>query len=74
MRTRNRPEETGLTLEYLKDLHESHEKWLMSNDERFNTIPLLILDGNKPLSEIESQYKDFEKIILGIVYIKFQNN
>ncbi|XP_044758124.1 deoxynucleoside kinase-like isoform X2 [Coccinella septempunctata] len=65
VKTRNRPEETGLTLEYLKDLHDSHEKWLMSNDERFNNVPLIVLDGNKPLAEMETQYKIFEDQILG---------
>ncbi|XP_045476470.1 deoxynucleoside kinase-like isoform X2 [Harmonia axyridis] len=65
VKKRNRPEETGLSLQYLKDLHDSHEKWLMSNDERFNTVPLLVLDGNKALEEMEAQYKLCENQILG---------
>ncbi|KAL3272684.1 hypothetical protein HHI36_014148 [Cryptolaemus montrouzieri] len=65
MKARNRPEESGVPLQYLIDLHESHERWLMSNDERFNTIPLLVLDGNQPISEMEKQYKKFEDQILG---------
>ncbi|KAK9888150.1 hypothetical protein WA026_000419 [Henosepilachna vigintioctopunctata] len=65
VKSRNRPEESGLQFQYLVDLHESHEKWLMSNDERFNNIPLLVLDGNQPISEMEKQYKIFEEKIIG---------
>ncbi|KAL3272677.1 hypothetical protein HHI36_014141, partial [Cryptolaemus montrouzieri] len=64
MKVRNRPEESGLTLEFLTELHEIHEEWLMSNDERFNNVPLFILNGNLPLSEMLEQYKIVEKRIL----------
>lgn len=62
---RGRPEETGITLEYLKQLHQNHERWLMSNDERFNTIPVLVLDADKTLEEIYEQYREHEDHILG---------
>ncbi|KAJ8967552.1 hypothetical protein NQ314_002867 [Rhamnusium bicolor] len=50
--SRARPEKNGLSLQYLTELHESHERWLMTDDERFNTIPVLVLDANKTLEEI----------------------
>ncbi|XP_018572038.1 deoxynucleoside kinase-like isoform X2 [Anoplophora glabripennis] len=65
VKARARPEEAGLSLQYLKELHESHERWLMTNDERFNTIPVLVLDADKTLDEIVEQYKKNENKILG---------
>ncbi|KAJ8936372.1 hypothetical protein NQ314_012391, partial [Rhamnusium bicolor] len=64
VRARARPEENGLSLQYLTELHESHERWLMTDDERFNTIPVLVLDANKTLEEIVMEYKKNESKIL----------
>lgn len=65
VRQRARPEEDGLTLKYLQELHDSHEKWLMSDDDRFNTIPVLVLDADKTLNEVIEEYKKNENKILG---------
>ncbi|KAF5270185.1 hypothetical protein FQR65_LT05665 [Abscondita terminalis] len=65
MLSRNRPEETCVPLQYLKDLHESHERWLMSDDVSLNTTPVLVLDADSTLEDIFEQYKKNTNKILG---------
>ncbi|KAJ8957350.1 hypothetical protein NQ318_004829 [Aromia moschata] len=65
VKARGRPEEHSMPLQYLTDLHESHERWLMTDDERFNTIPVLVLDADRTLEEIVDEYKKNEDKILG---------
>lgn len=65
MKARGRPEEVNVPLSYLKQLHDSHERWLMSNDVRFNTIPVLVLDASRNLEEVLEQYREHESKILG---------
>ncbi|KAL5232802.1 hypothetical protein ACI65C_000212 [Semiaphis heraclei] len=66
MQRRNRPEERTVKLNYLVDLHEYYEKWLM---EKYYNIPcsLLVIDVNKDLSdnELVDIYKTYEDRILG---------
>lgn len=70
VKKRARPEENTITLEYLTQLHESHERWLMSNNERFNTVPVLVLDADKTRDEILAQYKENESKIMGKCFIR----
>lgn len=66
MQRRNRPEERTVELEYLVDLHEYHEKWLM--EKKFNiSCSLLVIDVNTDLSDnqLVDLYKTYEKNILG---------
>lgn len=69
VKQRARPEEDSLTLKYLQELHDSHERWLMSDDERFNTVPVLVLDADKTIDEVIEQYKKNENKILGNLYL-----
>ncbi|NP_001156207.1 thymidine kinase-like isoform X1 [Acyrthosiphon pisum] len=66
MQRRNRPEERTVKLDYLIDLHEYYEKWLM---EKFFNLPcsLLVIDVNKDLSDnqLVDIYKTYENRILG---------
>lgn len=66
MQRRNRPEERTIKLDYLIDLHEYYEKWLM---EKYFNLPcsLLVIDVNKDLSDNQliDIYKTYENRILG---------
>lgn len=66
VKSRGRPEEDSLSLEYLQQLHTAHEQWLMSKNEKFNTIPVLVLDANLGMDEMKKQYKEHESVILGL--------
>lgn len=49
LRNRNRPEESGVTLEYLESLHKNHENWLVYKKVKpplvcQRDVPVLILD------------------------------
>lgn len=65
MKSRGRPEETGVSLDYLKQLHQSHENWLMTPDGTFDGIPVLVLDADQALDQIHEQCKQNESKILG---------
>lgn len=46
IRTRNRPEEAPINLDYLIQLHERHEEWLLSKSVT-SQIPVLTIDANQ---------------------------
>lgn len=60
IKARGRPEESGMSLDYLQLLHESHEDWLMGEQ---NSIPVVVLDADKPISTIIEDYKLVEEKI-----------
>ena len=50
LQKRNRKEETNVSLEYLKMIHEKHEDWLIKRknlDDAVSTVPVLVLECNK---------------------------
>lgn len=65
MQRRNRPEERRMKLQYLVDLHEYYENWLIKKNNC--NLPLLVIDVGKDLSETEllETYRTYENKILG---------
>lgn len=67
MQKRNRPEERVIPLEYLSDLHNYYEKWLIKRTNYYLSCPILVIDVCKDLSDSQLMdvYKTFEDAILG---------
>ncbi|KAI5639688.1 deoxynucleoside kinase domain-containing protein [Phthorimaea operculella] len=60
--SRKREGESSLTLSYLKQIHESHEAWLLEGrmNGEINNTEVEIIDGNQNETEV---LKDFFKIL-----------
>ena len=48
MRSRNRPEERNVTIDYLREIHDLHEEWLYANS---SNQAVLIVNGNQDLRQ-----------------------
>lgn len=65
MQRRNRPEESGVSLEYLTGLHVAYEKWLVEQKPESLPAPVLVLNVDKDLSAVNLMYKIVEQYIFG---------
>lgn len=67
MQSRNRPEERTVKLDYLENLHDYHERWLIEKIHNNLPCPLLVIDVNEELShdQLKDIYKNYENKILG---------
>lgn len=63
IKQRARAEESCVPLQYLKELHDLHEEWLIKRSVGHN-IPVLVLDADLGLDEIASEYKRSEQSII----------
>lgn len=63
MKARARSEESCVPLEYLKDLHDLHENWLIHGNF-FRPGQVLVLDANLDLGNIGAEYARSEESIL----------
>jgi len=63
IKTRNRPEEQSITLDYLNKLHERHEEWLSSRTHTL-TIPVLIIDADQTKEHV---YTDTNTHLINLV-------
>ncbi|XP_054269663.1 deoxynucleoside kinase-like isoform X1 [Macrosteles quadrilineatus] len=65
MQRRGRPEESPVSLQYLTDLHNSYERWLVDCDPSSLPAPVLVVDVNNDLPTVQAMYKTVEQYILG---------
>lgn len=67
LKKRNRSEESEVSLEYLKRVHEKHESWLIDKqgiDDHIKNLPVLVLECNEDFeNNIEIQQAHIAKII-----------
>lgn len=63
MKSRDRNEESKVPLEYLQQLHDLHEDWLLKDTDKVRA-PVLVIDGDCDLENVKAQMKLYEDIIL----------
>lgn len=59
IRTRNRPEEQSITVDYLKQLHERHEQWLSTTN-----TSVLVVDADQAEEHV---YRDTNTHLINLV-------
>lgn len=64
IQSRARSEENNISLTYLQELHTCHENWLMQHKFPL-PAPVLVIDANQELAELEIEYLKYQDVILG---------
>ena len=59
---RNRSEESTVSLEYLKQLHEAYENWLFHSNI---TVPVLQINVDEDIAQVKKLYAKHQDCILG---------
>lgn len=65
MKTRARKEENCVSLEYLQQVHNIHDEWLYHQTLFSVPARVLIIDGNKSLPEMVTQFENCKDLIFG---------
>lgn len=64
MKKRGRLEENTVSYDYIKSLHESHEKWLLSNNNNIKQQKIIVIDANKSLEMVLQQCDEYmDKVV-----------
>eukprot|EP00088_Acartia_fossae_P068143 TRINITY_DN8583_c0_g1_i1.p1 TRINITY_DN8583_c0_g1~~TRINITY_DN8583_c0_g1_i1.p1 ORF type:complete len:238 (+),score=40.26 TRINITY_DN8583_c0_g1_i1:41-754(+) len=74
LKLRNRGEENLISLNYLKDLHEMHEKWLTEESGHPLPAPVLTVDANKPAHLMQADFDHVKMRIDQILKRKSERN
>ena len=63
LKARSRSEEKIVSLEYLQDLHNLHEKWLQQGAEVLGGGKILVIDANEDIESVPQLYSQHEESI-----------
>lgn len=63
MKVRGRSEENTISLDYLKQLHDLHEEWLIQG-RKIRPAPVLVLNADLDIENIAEEYIRSEASIL----------
>ena len=66
MRRRNREEESNAPKELLYNLHQAYEDWLINKTLGDVKVPVLVLDANKDIEDMQKIYSEYEDKICGL--------
>lgn len=64
IKNRNRHEENRIPLQYLKELHDLHEEWLVDQTKIKTQAPVTIIDANFDLNDPNEEYQKCQEQIL----------
>lgn len=70
LQKRSRREESSIPFEYLNQVHQAHENWLVHHLPEAPPAPVLILDANADLQSMYEQFKQNQCLILGEVKLQ----
>ncbi|XP_015184551.1 PREDICTED: deoxynucleoside kinase isoform X2 [Polistes dominula] len=63
MRIRARKEENAVSLEYLQQIHQIHDEWLLQQSLFSLPAPVVVLDGNKSINEMVDEFEKCKSTI-----------
>ena len=66
MRRRDREEESNAPKELLYNLHQAYEDWLINKTLGEVKVPVLVLDANKDIEDMQKIYSEYEDKICGL--------
>jgi hypothetical protein len=65
VKARARGEENSIPLQYLQELHDLHDEWLLGSADSKFKVPaqVIVIDANKDKEEMLVEYKKQESVI-----------
>ncbi|VDO00741.1 unnamed protein product [Rodentolepis nana] len=67
IRERDRKGESNISMDYLNQLHDLHEEWLIGGKLEPTLAPVLIFDCNEPLETLRKTYfENMDRVLCGV--------